>query len=258
MGNAVDMNQPLAVVTGASSGIGLALARQFADHGFALVVVADGDGIHRVADELGAEAVQVDLATPEGVEALHARLRTRPVTALALNAGITARSDDLERELALVDLNCRSLVHLARLLTADMAAAGRGRVLITASIVEAFPGPNQAAYNASKAFARSFAIALRHELRERGVSVTVLEPGATDTPIFAKADQETTLLGGTLPKDDPADIAAQAFEALMAGRETVVAASLTSKATHLVSRLLPDAVTARLTGIVAAPRSSRG
>ena len=81
-----------------------------------------------------------------------------------------------------------------------MAAAGRGRVLVTASIVDAFPGPHQAAYNASKAFARSFGIGLRHELRERGVSVTVLEPGPTDTPIFAKADQETTLLAAATPQ----------------------------------------------------------
>ena len=138
--------------------------------------------------------MQADLSTPEGVGALHAQVRHRHVTALALNAGITARSDDLDRELELVDLNCRSLVHLARLLTAEMAAAGRGRVLITASIVEAFPGPHQAAYNASKAFARSFGIGLRHELRDHGVSVTVLEPGPTDTPIFAKADQDTTIL----------------------------------------------------------------
>jgi short-subunit dehydrogenase len=247
-------HRPLAVVTGASSGIGLALARQFAKHGFDLVVAADGHDIHSVADELQAEAVQADLATPEGVKALHAHLRHRNVTALALNAGITARSDDLDRELELVDLNCRSLVHLARLLTAEMAAAGRGRVLITASIVEAFPGPNQAAYNASKAFARSFGIGLRHELRDRGVSVTVLEPGATDTPIFAKAGQETTVLGASMPKDDPVDVASQAFEALMAGRETVVAASMTSKATHLVARLLPEPIVARLTEIVVKPR----
>ncbi len=247
-------HRPLAVVTGASSGIGLALAREFAKHGFDVLVAADGEDIHQVASELDAESVQADLATPEGVKALHARLRHRHVTALALNAGITARSDDLERELELVDLNCRSLVHLARLLTAEMAAAGRGRVLVTASIVEAFPGPNQAAYNASKAFARSFGIGLRHELREHGVSVTVLEPGATDTAIFDKADQETTILGGALAKDDPADVAQQAFEALMAGRETVVAASLATKATHLAARLLPDAVTARITELVTRPR----
>ncbi|RKQ88168.1 short-subunit dehydrogenase [Solirubrobacter pauli] len=247
-------HRPLAVVTGASSGIGLALARQFSNHGFDLVVAARGPEIHAVAERLDAEGVEVDLATPDGVRTLHQHLRHRPVTVLALNAGITARSDDLERELELVDLNVRSLVHLARLVTDEMRARKRGRVLITASIVEAFPGPHQAAYNASKAFARSFGISLRHELREHGVSVTVLEPGATDTPIFEKADQETTILGGAMPKDDPADVAEQAFEALMAGRETVVAASITSKATHLVSRLLPDAVTARVTGLLTKPR----
>ena len=249
-----ESHRPLSVVTGASSGIGLELAREFAKHGFDLVVAADGDAIHRVAEELNAEAVQADLSTPEGVGALHAQVRHRQVTALALNAGITARSDDLDRELELVDLNCRSLVHLARLLTAEMAAAGRGRVLVTASIADAFPGPHQAAYNASKAFARSFGIGLRHELRDRGVSVTVLEPGPTDTPIFAKGDQETTLLAAALPKDSPTDVAQQAFEALMAGRETVIAASITSKATHLVSKLLPDAVTSRLTALVTKPR----
>jgi len=247
-------HRPLAVVTGASSGIGLALARQFSKHGFDLVLAASGPEIHDIAKQLDAEPVEVDLATPEGVRTLHEHVRHQPVTVLALNAGITARSDDLDRELELVDLNVRSLVHLARLVTAEMTARKRGRVLITASIVEAFPGPYQAAYNASKAFARSFGISLRHELREHGVSVTVLEPGATDTPIFKKAGQETTILGGAMPKDDPADVAEQAFAALMAGRETVVAASITTKATHLVSRLLPDAVTARVTGLLTKPR----
>jgi len=248
-----DSSRPLAVVTGASSGIGLALARQFADHGFELVLVADGDQIHDVAAELNAEAIQVDLATPAGVQDVHAQLRHRNLTALALNAGITARSDDLERELQLVDLNVRSLVHLARLLTGEMAARGRGRVLITASIADAFPGPYQAAYNASKAFARSFAIGLRQELREHGVSVTVLEPGPTETTIFDKANQEHTPLGASEHKDDPDDVARQAFEALMAGRETVVAASLASKATHIMTRVLPDALTARITALVTRP-----
>src|SRR4051794_28161788 len=97
-------HRPLAVVTGAPSGIGLALARQFSKHGFDLVLAARGPEIHDVAVDLGAEAVEVDLATPQGVNALHERLRHRPVTVLALNAGITARSDDLDRELELVDL----------------------------------------------------------------------------------------------------------------------------------------------------------
>ena len=199
-----DSSRPLAVVTGASSGIGLALARQFADHGFELVLAADGDGIYDVAAELNAEAVQVDLATPAGVHDLHAHLRHRNLTALALNAGITARSDDLSasssRSISTSAPSCTS----RRLLTGEMAARGRGRVLITASITDAFPGPHHAAYNASKAFAHSFAIGLRHELREHGVSVTVLEPGPTDTAIFDKADQEHTPFGASDDKDDPA------------------------------------------------------
>src|SRR4051794_30183708 len=230
---------PLALVTGASSGIGLALARQFAAHGFDLILAADSDAIHTAAAELGAEAIQVDLATPAGVEQLYARLGGRVVDAAALNAGITARSDDLERELQLIDLNVRSTVHLARLITPGMAARGSGRVLITSSIVAAMPGPHQAAYNASKSFLQSFALGLRAELRERGVTVTALMPGPTETPIFARAGQEDTRLGASDHKDDADDVARQGFEALMAGRERVAAASLATKAQALATRLLP-------------------
>ncbi|HET6551762.1 MAG TPA: SDR family NAD(P)-dependent oxidoreductase [Solirubrobacter sp.] len=224
-----ETTRPLAVVTGASSGIGLELARQFADNGFDLIVAADGDGIHPTAHELEADPAQVDLSTREGVDELHARLRHRPVAVLALNAGITARSDDLERELALIDLNVRSTVHLARLVTRDMAARGRGRVLFTASMVESMPGPNQAAYNASKAFIQSFATGLRHELREHGVSVTVLAP---ETPGVAE------------------DAAREAFQAVMAGREETAASPPPGNA----SRFLPDGVKARLSDLITRPR----
>jgi uncharacterized protein len=244
----------LAVVTGGSSGIGRALAHEFARNGFE-VVVAAAETVPGFPD-----SIAVDLATPAGVEALYDRLGGRDVAALALNAGITARSDDLARELALVDLNVRSTVHLARLVTADMAARGDGRVLLTASIVDVMPGPYQAAYNASKAFVASFGKGLRHELREHGVTVTVLEPGPTDTPIFARAGQLSTLLGAHVPKDDPEAVARQAFEALMAGREHVVTASLASRSVHAAGQLLPDAITARLNALVtrpgSAPRSS--
>jgi short-subunit dehydrogenase len=243
-----------AVVTGASSGIGLELARQFAAHGFDLVLAAD----EPIPPWLGGEHVRVDLATPEGVEELHARLQGRDVDAIALNAGITARSDDLERELALIDLNVRGTVHLARLVSADMAARGRGRMLFTSSIVAALPGPHQAAYDASKSFVQSFATALRHELRDHGVSVTLLMPGPTETPIFARAGQLGTLLGASDHKDDPADVARQGFEALMAGKERVAAASLTSKATELATRVLPEGVKTRLTAFVSRPRSPSG
>ena len=243
------MTNPLAVVTGASSGIGHALAHQLARNGFELVLAAD-----EPVPVMQAETVTVDLTTSRGVQALYDRIRGREVAVLALNAGITARSDDLERELALIDLNVRSTVELARLVTADMAARGHGRVLLTASIVDVIPGPHQAAYNASKSFVANFGLGLRHELREQGVTVTVLEPGPTETPIFARAGQLNTLLGSRFPKDDPEAVARQAFDALMAGREKVVAASLASKATHLAARVLPNTITARLNALATRPR----
>jgi short-subunit dehydrogenase len=236
-----------AVVTGGSSGIGLALAHEFARHGYEVVIAAR----EPVA---GFETVAVDLTTRAGVEALYEHVRGRDLTALALNAGISARSDDLERELALVDLNVRSTVHLARLLTPGMVARGHGRVLFTASIVDVMPGPYQAAYNASKAFIASFAEGLRLELRKDGVSVTVLEPGPTDTAIFDRADQERTLVGALVPKDEPEVVARQAIEALLAGRKSVVTTSIAVKAAHAAARVLPSAVTTRLNALVARPR----
>ena len=135
-----------------------------------------------------------------------------------------------------------------------MAERGHGRVLLTASIVDVMPGPHQAAYNASKAFVTTFGLGLRHELREHGVSVTVLEPGPTETPIFARAGQLYMLLGSRVRKDDPEAVAQQAFEALMAGRDTVVAASAASKAVHVAARLLPNTITARVNALLARPR----
>jgi short-subunit dehydrogenase len=240
----------LAVVTGASSGIGRALAHVFASNGFELLLAAN----EPVPGLRAAEKLAVDLTTPNGVEALYDRTRGRNIGVLALNAGITARSDDLARELELIDLNVRSTVHLARLVTADMAARGHGRVLLTASIVDVMPGPHQAAYNASKAFVTNFGLGLRHELRESGVTVTVLEPGPTETPIFARAGQLDTLLGSRVHKDDPEAVAQQAFDAVMAGRDTVVAASLTSKAVHVAARVLPATIIAHLNEVLARPR----
>jgi uncharacterized protein len=243
-----------AVVTGASSGIGLALGRRFAAAGFELVLAAEDDQVHAVASELvGAEAVQVDLATAEGVDALHAALAHRPVDVLALNAGITA-GDDLDRELRLIDLNVRSVVKLARLELPRMVERGAGRVLVTSSIAAGMPGPYQPAYNASKAFVQSYGLALRHELRGTGVSVTLLMPGPTNTGIFVRAGQLDTWLGRTRLKDDAADVADDAFRAVMDGRERVVASSLRVKLAHATARVLPEDLKARLAGLVSKPR----
>jgi short-subunit dehydrogenase len=259
-------NPPLAVVTGASSGIGLELARRCAEHGFDLVVAADERRIDWVAGELrrtGAEvtAVEVDLATAAGVERLHKAVAAtgRPVDALLLNAGTgtggafvdVALGDDLR----VVDLNVRANVHLAKLVLPAMVTRGQGRVLVTSSIAADLPGTYQSTYNASKAFLQAFALALREELDGSGVTVTALMPGPTDTPFFARAPgmEGTRIDDG--PKDDPVDVAAAGFEAMMAGDERAVASSLRTKVQHLGSRLLPDSLKAELNRIMAAPRS---
>jgi short-subunit dehydrogenase len=259
--------RPLALVTGASSGIGLALAEQFAGHGFDLIVTADEETLEDAAASLrlrtGAQvlAVRADLADPEEVDALAARVREtgRPLAAAALTAGIgtggafatdIAPADDLR----VVDVDVRSTVQLAKHVVGDMVAAGAGRILFTSSIAAALPGTYQATYNASKAFVQSFASALRAELAGTGVTVTVLMPGPTDTPFFARnAMDDTRIAAGH--KDDPADVARDGFRALMNGDERVVSSSLLTKVQHLGARVLPDRVKAELHRLMSAPGS---
>jgi uncharacterized protein len=258
--------RPLAVVTGASSGIGRELATQFASNGFDLVIAAEDDALATAGTELEAlgasvDAVQVDLATSDGVDELYARVRAsgRPVDAIALNAGVGAggafaTDTALEDELRLIDLNVRSTVHLAKHVVADMVARDEGRVLFTSSIASTMPGAFQAVYNASKSFVQSFALALRNELKDTGVTVTSLMPGPTETEFFERADMLDTKVGSS-DKDDPADVARDGFEALMAGKERVESASLSTKLQGRGSRLLPDSAKAALHRQMAEPGS---
>jgi uncharacterized protein len=259
-------SRPLAIVTGGSSGIGFELAREFAENGFDLVVNASGERIADAARELEAtgatvEAAQADLATPTGVEDLYGRIAGRPVAAAALNAGVGAggafaTDTELEDELRLIDLNVRSTVHLAKLLVRDMVARDEGRILFVSSIASTMPGSFQAVYNASKSFVQSFAMALRDELKDTQVTVTSLMPGPTDTEFFERADMLDTKVGAG-DKDDPADVARKGFEALMAGKERVVAASLSTKLQGRGSRLLPDSAKAAMHRRMAEPGSGR-
>lgn len=259
-------DRKLALVTGASTGIGRALAQQFAEHGYDLVIAADDDAIHAAADALrgtgcAVVAEQVDLATADGVTALHrAAASAGNVTAAALNAGIGVggRFDetDLDRDLRLIDLNCRSTVHLAKLLTRDMVRAGEGRLLLTASIAATAPGPYHATYAASKAFVHSFAEAIRVELADTGVTVTSLMPGPTDTDFFERADMLDTRLGAMDGKDDPADVARDGFEALMAGKDHVVTGGVKNKVQTASARLAPDRAAAAGMGKLTEPGSA--
>jgi short-subunit dehydrogenase len=244
-------NRPLAVVTGASSGIGLELARQFASHGFDLLISSQSDRIHQAAQSLQSlgtdvRTAQADLATFDGTEELYRAIRNcgRPIDAIAINAGVGASGDfthgtSLQDELQSIYLNVISPVHLTKLVAEDMVAAGRGRILYTSSIAGTMPSPFLAVYGATKAFLTSFGQAIRNELKDTGVSVTVLMPGATDTDFFRRSHMEDTRTGAG-DKDDPADVARDGFEALMAGKDHVVAGSFINKVQATAGNILPD------------------
>jgi short-subunit dehydrogenase len=263
-------DRSFAVVTGASSGIGRELARQFADHGFDVLICAEDDAIVAAADDLrtsGAEVTvkQADLSKACGVDALYAAIRFagRPVDAIALNAGVgsggafagpDALRTSLDDELRIIDLNVRSTVQLAKYVVGDMVERDAGKVLFTSSIASTMPGSFQAVYNASKSFVQSFALALRDELKDTGVTVTALMPGPTETEFFERADMLDTKVGAS-DKDDPADVAREGFEALMAGKERVVAGSLSTKLQGKGSRAMPDRVKAAMHRRMAEPGS---
>jgi len=257
-----------AVVTGASSGIGRELAKQFAQNGFDLLITSTGPDIAEAAREiegLGAkvETATADLATYDGVESLYRAIQGtgHPVDAIAINAGVGvggdfARQTDLKDELNLIQLNVAGTVHLAKRVLPDMVKRGQGRILFTSSIGALMPGAFAAVYNASKAFVQSFSEALRNEVKDTGVTITALQPGPTETNFFHQADMDDTMVGKS-KKDDPAEVARQGFEALMAGKDHVIAGSLKTKVMGNMSKVTPDTVTAQMHRGMAEPDSMK-
>lgn len=254
-----------AVVTGASSGIGFELARQCVAHHFDVLICAEDANVANAAQQLSAangavvRHVQADLATKQGVEALYAAI-DRPVDALLLNAGVGVGGafidTDLDAELRMIALNCGHTVHLAKLVIPDMVQRGAGRVLITGSEVSTSPNPYQAVYGATKAFVMSFGEALHYELKDTGVTVTVLQPGATDTKFFERADLMDTKVGQA-KKDDPAQVAKQGFDAMMAGKDSVAGGSFKSRMQTLMNEILPETTKAALAGKQTKPGSAK-
>ncbi len=254
------------MVTGASTGIGYALAEDLAGRGYDLVVAADEERIEETARQLGpgVRAVRADLATPEGVERLCAEVLAlgRPVDVLAVNAGVGVsgdfvRDNDLAEELRVIDLNVRSAVHLSKRLLPAMVARGRGRVLYTSSISATAPGPYFATYAASKAFIYSFAEAIRYELRDTEVTVTTLLPGPTDTEFFARSEMMDTPVAQA-DKDDPADVAREGVEAMLAGKDSVVTGKWRNKAQVLAGHLATEPMKARMHAAQTTPEDRSG
>jgi uncharacterized protein len=222
--------RPLAIVTGASSGIGYELAKCCADHGFDLLVAADQPAISDAAQDFRAlgvavEAIEADLATLDGVDKLYAATKGRPVDALLANAGHGLGHGFLDQDFDavrhVIDTNITGTLYLIQEVGRDMRARGQGRILITGSVAGFMPGTFQAVYSGTKAFLNSFSFALRNEVQDTGVTVTCLMPGATATAFFERTDMLDTKVGQA-EKDDPAEVAKTGFDAMMQGKGDVV------------------------------------
>jgi uncharacterized protein len=260
----MNSSRPFAIVTGASSGIGLELAREAAQRGYDLLIAAD-----RSLDEQAAalraqgvtvEAVEVDLATREGVDTLYRRVADRRVDALLANAGHGLGKGFLDQEFAevqhVINTNITGTIDLIQRVARQMRRQTGGKILITGSIAGYMPGTFQAVYNGTKAFIDSFSYALRNELKDTGVTVTCLMPGVTDTDFFARADLLDTKVGADDHKADPADVARSGFEAMEKGEAGVVA-GISNKLRAALSNLMPDTVLAEQHRKMAEPGSAR-
>ena len=243
--------RPLAIVTGASSGIGYNLARCCAENGFNLVIAADQALDDAASDfrAFGADVVTVeaDLASKDGVNELIAAVNGRRVDALLANAGHGLGHAFLEQDFKdiqhVIDTNITGTLYLIHNIAKEMVAGGSGRILVTGSIAGFQPGAFQAVYNGTKAFIDSFVAALRNETQDSGISVTCLMPGATDTGFFSRADMLDTKVGTDDSKADPADVAKIGFKAMMDGEADVVA-GFKNKMLVAMSKVMPSQMVA--------------
>jgi short-subunit dehydrogenase len=254
--------RPFAVVTGASSGIGRELAEEAASRGYDLLIAAD-ESLESAAHALrnrGAkiETLSADLATREGVAQLVAAIGARPVDALLANAGHglgkAFLDQDFDEAQHVINTNITGTIDLIQQVARKMRARGAGKILITGSIAGFMPGTFQAVYNGTKAFIDSFSYALRNELKDTGVTVTCLMPGATDTEFFARADLLDTKVG-TDHKADPAEVAKVGFDAMEKGEGGVVA-GLSNKLRVALSSVMPSVLMAEQHRKMAEPGSA--
>lgn len=247
-------SEAVALITGASSGIGLELAKLFAANNYHLIIISDNRAkLEAAAKELSGarhiDIIEADLSHPEGPVKVYNevyQLGLHP-DVLVNNAGVGvygdfARDTSLEEEMAMIQLNVNAVVHMTKLFVPDMVKRGSGRVLITASIASLTSTPMAAVYGATKAFDYAFAQGLRDELKETGVTVTALLPGPTDTNWFDRAGAgDTKIANGNLA--DPAVVAKAGYDALMSGDDHVVA-PFKDKVQAVLSHVMPDSILA--------------
>src|SRR3954451_20737347 len=245
-------SRPFAIVTGASTGIGLELAKRCAKEGYDLLIAADEPDIEQAAASLragGAEvqSLQVDLATTEGVDKLYAAAKGRPVDALLANAGRGLGHAFLDQDFGkarrVVDTNITGTIYLIHKVGNDMRRRNSGRILIVGSIAGFTPGSFQAVYNGTKAFLNSLSFALREELKDTNVTVTCLMPSATETEFFRRADMLDTKIGAS-EKDDAAMLALIGYKAMVNGESDVVSGRK-NKIQSAVANVLPNELLAR-------------
>lgn len=254
-------SRKLAVVTGASSGIGLEIAKLAAQDGFDLIVAADTPFVEAAPalKDAGADVqeIETDLSTKQGVDQLLSAIGNRPVDVLVANAGHGLGHSFLDQSpqewLHVVNTNVTGTLLLIQPIVRRMVERGEGKVLITGSIAGHMAGTFNAVYNGTKAFVDSFAAALNEELRDSGVTITCLEPGATETNFFHRAEMDDTKVGQA-KKDDPADVAKTGWEAMKKGEPAVIH-GLKNKMQVAAAGVMTEATTAKLHRAQAEPGS---
>ncbi|WP_031552008.1 SDR family NAD(P)-dependent oxidoreductase [Parvularcula oceani] len=255
-------NGKLAVVTGASSGIGYELAKLLAQDGYDLILAANEAEIDSVGEKLrsggvAVETVRTDLATEHGVTALWEKIAGRPVDVLCANAGRGLGEAFLDQEWdrikEVIDLNTTGMVSLVHKVGRGMRERNEGRILITGSIASFLPGAYQAVYNATKAFAESFSYAIRNELKDTDVTVTCLMPGPVDTEFMERADLENTPVGESDSKSDPAKVAKDGYKAMMKGEPGIVSGFM-NKVQVAFAGVLPETMLAEMHRHMAKPK----
>jgi len=257
-------NGKLAIVTGASTGIGFELAHIAAREGYDVLVVADEPLIDAAAGDLeqyGTQvtAVEADLASFEGNDKLLAAANGRPIDILLANAGRGLGRAFIDQDVndwrRVIDTNVTGTTYLLQKVAQQMKARNEGKILITGSIAGLMPGSYQAVYNATKAYLDSFSYALREELRDTEITVTVLMPGATETEFFDRADMLDTKVG-TAEKADPAKVAKDGWDAMMSGAGHVVS-GWDNKLRAAISHITPDSMLAKMHTGMAEPGSAK-